>query len=60
VTNQNKKSRIRLDWSRLLGFDQVADAQPSAKAGGIKDPRLVKLGSKIGGKIGGKQAVRGS
>ena len=42
-------SKINLDWSRLLGFDQ-APAAACGPAMGIKlsDPRLAKVGSKVG------------
>jgi hypothetical protein len=50
-------SKIALDWSRLLGFDQAprvtgqADAGPPAKVGG-------KIGGKIGVKTGTKPGVK--
>jgi len=43
--------KIKLDWSRLLGFDQastsVVDAVAAAR---LNDPRLAKLGVKPGPK----------
>ena len=39
---------IKLDWSRLLAFDQAAAAETAP----IADPR--RLGTKIGGKSGDK------
>jgi hypothetical protein len=44
------KKRIVLDWSRLLGFDQVR-RRPAA-APGLADPRVAKLGVRIGAKPG--------
>jgi hypothetical protein len=49
-----KSSRsVRLDWSRLLGFDQVS-RPASGDASRLTDPRLARLGSKIGVKAGVK------
>jgi len=40
-------SRISLDWSRLLIFDQApATTVDPATAGKLTDPRLAKLGNK--------------
>ena len=46
---ETKPSRVQLDWSRLLGFDQA-----DAGAGGASDRRLrlARVGTKIGGKPG--------
>ena len=42
---------IKLDWSRLLGFEQIVDVRHS-----VKDNRLgVKVGQKVGQKVGGKK-----
>jgi hypothetical protein len=47
-----KSVKVKLDWSRLLGFDQAADErETTAKFG-------TRLGSKIGGKPGVKTAPR--
>jgi hypothetical protein len=48
--------KIDLDWSKLLGFDQVrCDAQqPNGVT--LADPRLAKLGGKLGTKVGLKLA----
>jgi hypothetical protein len=41
--------RVVLDWSRLLGFDQIArpagELEPQ-----LTDPRMTKLGPKVGTK----------
>lgn len=46
-----KSSGIKLDWSRLLGFDQATQRVDDAAATDISDPRLAKLGAKIGRKL---------
>jgi hypothetical protein len=56
---------IKLDWSRLLGFDQAAANGDAVAASRLQDPRLAKLGAKFGSKLGGKRpeiaaAVRGT
>ena len=45
---------IKLDWSRLLGFDQ---ASLSGRGGVHATPRSVKLGSKVGEKNGIKNRI---
>jgi len=45
-----QSSGIKLDWSRLLGFDQAAQSGDEAGATQLNDPRLVKLGAKFGAK----------
>ena len=49
--SNNQAPTIKLDWSRLLGFDQ---AVPNGDHGAarLSDPRLAKLGAKIGVKRG--------
>lgn len=46
--------KVKLDWTRLLGFDQAVAAAPEAAAPAtrLNDPRLAKLGAKFGGKPG--------
>lgn len=39
----------KLDWNRLLGFDQIAEHR-----GAIRDEAVGKLGSKVGNKVGTK------
>ena len=40
-------TRIKLDWSRLLGFDQAPPTPPDAEAAArLTDPRLAKVGNK--------------
>lgn len=44
-------SRIsdRLDWNRMLGFEQIPEARTS-----IRDETATRLGAKVGNKLGGK------
>jgi hypothetical protein len=42
---------IKLDWSRLLGFDQAAHSADEGAANQLNDPRLAKLGAKVGQKL---------
>ena len=39
---------IKLDWSRLLGFDQAVRSGDDLAAMKLNDPRLIKLGAKFG------------
>ena len=48
--------KVKLDWSRLLGFDQAAPTAGESTLQ-IADPRLVRLGAKFGGKTGLRTAV---
>ena len=43
---------MKLDWSRLLGFDQAVRSGDEAAATKLNDPRLIKLGAKFGCKLG--------
>jgi hypothetical protein len=46
------KLASKLDWTRMLGFEQVADARSAlAETNG-------KVGAKVGGKIGDKAGVK--
>jgi len=39
--------KVKLDWSRLLGFDQTSTTPVDADtAGRLTDPRLAKIGPK--------------
>ena len=44
--------KVKLDWSRLLGFDQAPPAGDDAGAARLGNSRLIKIGSKVGGKLG--------
>jgi hypothetical protein len=54
VKEKAAKVRIRLDWTRLLGFDQ-APAPDGGSDPALRRARLTRLGSKIGGKPGLKK-----
>ncbi len=45
-----KTPQIRLDWTRLLGFDLAECVDGRALPAKLADPRLAKLGAKVGGK----------
>ncbi|HKX08001.1 MAG TPA: tail fiber domain-containing protein [Stellaceae bacterium] len=42
--------KVRLDWSRLLGFDLAEPADEKSAPANLADARLAKLGAKVGGK----------
>jgi len=42
---------VKLDWSRLLGFDQVTRCTDSASVHYLAGPHLAKLGAKVGSKL---------
>jgi len=48
---------IKLDWSRLLGFDQALRNGDKTASGYLNDPRLGRLGAKFGSKPGRKPTV---
>jgi len=50
----SKQQTVKLDWTRLLGFDQVGHDFDRASTVKLSDPRLVKLGLKPGVKVGVK------
>lgn len=49
MNSQTKKhGAVKLDWSRLLGFDQVSKRAVDARVSGLSDPRLTRIGAKVG------------
>lgn len=46
----------KLDWTRMLGFEQIADSRLVDQESDAKlDAKVgTKVGAKLGGKIGGK------
>ncbi len=48
--------KVRLDWSRLLGFDQAGQA--GEEAARLSNTRLGQIGVKLGPKPGLKPANR--
>lgn len=52
--NRDCNASAKLDWTRLLGFDQVIDRRDL-----VRDARLTgKVGEKVGEKIGDKGGVK--
>jgi hypothetical protein len=51
--NAKASGRVKLDWTRLLGFDQAAE-----RTGDAARVRLARVGSKVGTKVGGKPKQR--
>jgi hypothetical protein len=45
----------KLDWTRMLGFEQIADTRNADKANARLD---AKVGNKVGGKIGTKPGMK--
>ena len=52
METENQTPRVRLEWSRLLGFDQATQAFDKEAAKRLNDPRLIKMGAKFGCKKG--------
>jgi hypothetical protein len=44
-------NRIELDWSKLVGFNQVKSAQTSQDKESLKEALNVRVGAKVGGKV---------
>jgi hypothetical protein len=45
----------KLDWKRMLGFEQIADSRAALRTSGRLDAKVgVKVGVKVGGKVGQK------
>jgi hypothetical protein len=49
MTTGKPTSKIKLDWSKLLGFDQATRANDQTDGA---RPTASTLGSKVGGKVG--------
>jgi len=50
--------KVRLDWSRLLGFDQAGSAGEEGEATRLSATRLGRIGVKLGPKPGMKPTNR--
>jgi hypothetical protein len=50
----------KLDWTRMLGFEQIADSRIAAQDRNAKlDPKVgIKVGLKVGVKIGTKTGLK--
>jgi hypothetical protein len=51
-------STIKLDWSKLLGFDQATRVEGQSEGARATGPMLAKLGGKVGSKLGNKPGLR--
>ncbi len=54
MTTGKPTSKIKLDWSKLLGFDQATRVEGKRYGASPTAPALAKLGGKVGTKVGGK------
>ena len=52
MASETASPTVKLDWSRLLGFDQAVRSGDDVAAKKLNDPRLIKLGAKCGVKPG--------
>ena len=50
--SETRTPKVRLDWSRLLGFDQAGSTSDEGEATRLSDPRLGRIGVKLGRKEG--------
>lgn len=55
-----KKVASKLDWNRMLGFEQITDAREgtSTLSPKVGQKTGVKLGMKVGAKIGVKAGIK--
>lgn len=56
-----KKTTSKLDWNRMLGFEQITDVRESKAE--VLGPKVgsktgIKLGGKVGSKLGSKQGIK--
>jgi hypothetical protein len=54
MTDVAASLKVKLDWSKLLGFDQATRSETAQDAQRLTDPRMAKLGGKSGSKPGFK------
>jgi hypothetical protein len=50
--------KIKLDWSRLLGFDQASGHENNAQGANRAGWGSSKVGSKLGSKVGTKVGLK--
>lgn len=50
-------SEIKLDWTKLLGFDQATRVEGEPADARLTAPTLTKLGAKLGAKAGTKPGL---
>ena len=53
-----KSVKVKLDWTRLLGFDQADSTSANPETAKLQDQRFVKFGQKAGSKLGVKVGVK--
>jgi hypothetical protein len=56
-----EKGRLaaKLDWNRMLGFEQIADARQAMRDESAFGPKVgLKAGVKVGIKLGVKQGLK--
>lgn len=56
--SETRTPKVRLDWSRLLGFDQAGSAGDEGEAIQLGNTRLGRIGVKLGPKPGLKPIKR--
>lgn len=49
---------VKLDWTKLLGFDQAGEPQTVGESAAIADHRVARIGTKLGVKSGTKPDLR--
>jgi hypothetical protein len=49
TTRESKTTTVKLDWSRLLGFDQADRHADHPEAAKLNDPRMAKVGQQKAG-----------
>jgi hypothetical protein len=52
METETRTPSVKLEWSRLLGFDQATQSTDKEAAKRLNDPRLIKMGAKFGCKLG--------
>ncbi len=57
MKSKPEKPVVKLDWSRLLGFNQSEPIADAKEAGQLNDPRLAKIGAKFGTKCGYRRVL---
>jgi hypothetical protein len=57
MATETAQPTVKLDWSRLLGFDQATRTGDDEAAKKLNDPRLIKVGAKFGGKGGFRSTI---
>lgn len=53
-----KKLASKLDWNRMLGFEQITELRQSAAAEFIAPKVGHKVGQKVGNKVGNKVGIK--